>query len=66
MIALSESVKKRLMRKTGLKMTQMELLGWDVPDDVSEEVLIYDHIVRRRVMVSIIDLPLSSGYFCGS
>jgi hypothetical protein len=26
------------MRKTGLAKSEMELLGWDIPDDVSDEV----------------------------
>ena len=31
-------VKTQLMRKTGLENDQIELVGWDVPDGVSDDV----------------------------
>ena len=35
---LQACVKTQLMRKTGLENDQIELVGWDVPDGVSDDV----------------------------
>ncbi|OQV22482.1 FAS-associated factor 1 [Hypsibius exemplaris] len=51
-----ESVKIHLMRKTGLLKAEMELLGWDIPDNVSDDVTFADlgiskeyHLVLRAL-----------------